>query len=71
MAGSKKTLRLYTLDLDHSRVNVKPKLRGKKTKAPSWMGSRDGRLDRMYCVWFFGGLAYLDFFLVAGGCGRK
>ena len=50
---------------------MKPKLRGKKTKAPSWMGSRDGRLDRMYCVWFFGGLAYLDFFLVAGGCGRK
>lgn len=32
LEGSKKTLRLYTLDLDHSRVNVKPKLRGKKTK---------------------------------------
>ena len=30
--GSKKTLRLYTLDLDHSRVYVKPKLRGTKKK---------------------------------------
>lgn len=32
LEGSKKTLRLYTLDLDHSRVNVKPKLRGTKKK---------------------------------------
>ena len=31
--GSKKTLRLYTLDLDHRRVSVKPKLRGQKRKA--------------------------------------
>eukprot|EP00913_Durusdinium_trenchii_P017886 g16806.t1 len=32
LEGSKKTLRLYTLDLDHSRVSVKPKLRGTKKK---------------------------------------
>ncbi|CAJ1350647.1 unnamed protein product [Effrenium voratum] len=32
LEGSKKTLRLYTLDLDHRRVSVKPKLRGQKRK---------------------------------------
>ncbi|CAE7387352.1 unnamed protein product [Symbiodinium pilosum] len=30
LEGSKKCLRLYTLDLDHTRIHVKPKLRGKK-----------------------------------------
>ncbi|CAK8999296.1 unnamed protein product [Durusdinium trenchii] len=41
LEGSKKTLRLYTLDLDHSRVSVKPKLRGTKKKARLWTSDFD------------------------------
>ncbi|CAE7409165.1 unnamed protein product [Symbiodinium natans] len=32
LEGSKKCLRLFTLDLDHTRIHVKPKLRGRSKK---------------------------------------